>query len=73
MKLLLAFVLGGEFLKNPENCSGPKSDSGWTIRKVMREWEKIMQGKKPEKKFIQGKRNEKIHAQDGPHFDIKPK
>ena len=32
-----------------------------------------MQGKMPGKKFMQGKTQiKKIHAQDGPHFDIKP-
>ena len=30
-------------------------------------------GKCPKKKFIQGKMSgKKIHAQDGPHFDMKP-
>jgi len=30
-------------------------------------------GKCPKKKFMQGKMSEKkIHAQDGPHFDMKP-
>ena len=32
-----------------------------------------MQGKMSEKKFMQGKMYEKeFHAQDGPHFDMKP-
>ena len=32
-----------------------------------------MQGKMSEKKFMQGKMSEKkFHAQDGPHFDMKP-
>ena len=41
---------------------------GRTIRKVMGG------GGKPKKKtFMQGKMSEKkIHAQDGPHFDMKP-
>ena len=33
---------------------------------------KLCKGKCPKKKFMQGKMSEKkIHAQDGPHFDMK--
>jgi len=56
-----------------------KTDQGRTIRKVVRGrgWEKtktkIMQGKMSEKK-IHARENvrKKIHAQDRPHFDMKP-
>ena len=49
---------------------------GRTIRKVMGGGEtkqNCMQGKMSEKKSMQGKMSEKkFHAQDGPHFDMKP-
>ena len=43
-----------------------KSDGGGAQKK-------FMQGKMSGKKFMQGKMSEKkIHAQNGPHFDMKP-
>ena len=51
---------------------------GRTIRKVMggvgkKPKKNSCKGKCPKKKFMQGKMSEKkIHAQDGPHFDMKP-
>ena len=61
-----------------KKTSKTAASKGRTIRKVMggvgkKPKKNSCKGKCPKKKFMQGKMSEKkIHAQDGPHFDMKP-